>query len=198
MADKSIILRNVKETLSTANFGLLELDNTKPDRRIAGLRNFVSFSRSVTFVLQNLRSTENDFDEWYGPYVKEMSSNPLFKYFVELRNIILKTGDTKTHAPANVTHFDSSYYQSIPKPPLPIKGFFMGDNIGGSGWIVSLPDGTEEPFYIDIPPDLIQIDLKFKELPDIEDLKDKSIQQLCTVYYDYLDSMVKDAFKRFS
>lgn len=40
--------------------------------RIAGLRNVVVFGRAVTNVLQNLPSTEREFDAWYEPHVQAM------------------------------------------------------------------------------------------------------------------------------
>lgn len=197
MDNTKSILQNVKSTLTSAKFGLIDLSNKIPTRRESGLRNFVTFSRSVTFVLQKLRGVEENFDDWYRPYQNDMASNTLFKYFVELRNKILKEGDTNTSVEVNINSFDARIIQFLPKPPLPIKGFFMGDRLGGNGWIVETTDGSEEHYYIDLPTEVGTSQLVFNNLPDNIEVDDKSIINLCTIYYNFLDEMVKDAYKRF-
>ena len=44
---------------------LAGLQSTDPRTRIDSVRNVIVFGRAVTNVLQNLRSTEGMFDEWY-------------------------------------------------------------------------------------------------------------------------------------
>jgi hypothetical protein len=86
----SDILRKGRETLAIATLGLSDLKGADPHRRIPGLHNAVVFGRSVTFVLQTLRSVDREgFDRWYLPYQKQMQDDPLLRYFNELRNIIL-------------------------------------------------------------------------------------------------------------
>ena len=51
----------------------------------------VVFGRSVTNVLQTLRSVDREgFDRWYLPYRKQMEDDALLRYFYRLRSIILK------------------------------------------------------------------------------------------------------------
>jgi cyclopropane fatty-acyl-phospholipid synthase-like methyltransferase len=83
------------ETLKTAKLGYDVLTKQSPELRLCGLRNLVVFGRAVTFVLQNLRNTEPEFDEWYSEFAQEMKSDPLLTYFKELRNILEKEGDLK-------------------------------------------------------------------------------------------------------
>src|ERR1700754_2975461 len=98
MSDKSpeieATLRRVEETLQTAKHGLKDLLDATRERRMAGLRNLIVFGRSVTFVLQNLRSVvgEDEFDRWYKPHQEEMKSSPLMRYFVDARNMLEKQG----------------------------------------------------------------------------------------------------------
>jgi len=61
------VLARAEQTLATAMLGLRLLKEGKPEQRTAGLWNVVVFGRAVTNVLQNLRSTEPSFDEWYAP-----------------------------------------------------------------------------------------------------------------------------------
>lgn len=108
MIQKSVesIIKYAEEILKTAEFGLNDLINAHPERKLAGLRNLVVFGRAVTNVLQNLRSIEPEFDEWYEKYVKEMKEDPLMRYFYKLRSQILKEGVLKTIPTAHVKKLD--------------------------------------------------------------------------------------------
>ena len=131
------IMGRVQETLHTAKLGLDDLTKGPPERKLAGLRNLIVFGRAVTNVLQNLRSTESTFEEWYGKYVEEMKSYPLMKYFYELRSEILKEGKLEHVTQLYIRDFQPSRDMRRFGPPPPnVKGFFMGDQYGGSGWEV--------------------------------------------------------------
>ena len=156
------IIRSIEETLKTAEQGLEDLIKGPPKRKLSGLRNLVVFGRAITNVLQNLRSTEPDFNTWYGKYMEEMKNDPLMKYFYDLRTKILKKGllETSTHTyikqlriPEDLTRFDP--------PPPNAKGFFIGDNLGGSGWEVQLPNDSIVKYYIELPYDIGSVSLHF-------------------------------------
>lgn len=57
-----------------------------------GMQILTVFGRSVTFVLQNLRHKAPDFEAWYQPRQREMSEDPLLRYFSNARNMTLKRG----------------------------------------------------------------------------------------------------------
>jgi hypothetical protein len=97
----SEILKDVQDTLKTAEMGFAVLTKGPPELKLCGLRNLVVFGRAVTFVLQNLRSTEPKFDEWYSKYSQEMQSDELLSHFKELGNILEKEGMLKV---STVTH----------------------------------------------------------------------------------------------
>jgi hypothetical protein len=93
------VLRKTREMLRTAQRGLADLLGDDPNMRPVGIYNVAVFGRSVTLVLQNLRTIDRKkFDGWYAPYLEVLSTDPLFyRYFNDLRNEILKEG------PPNVT-----------------------------------------------------------------------------------------------
>jgi hypothetical protein len=93
-ASAADVLRKTREMLRAAQRGLADLLGDEPTMRPIGIYNIAVFGRSVTLVLQNLRTIDRKkFDEWYAPYSKVLSTDPLFyKYFNELRNEILKEG----------------------------------------------------------------------------------------------------------
>ncbi len=193
-------LKSTEETLYTAKLGLKNfIGATNPKERMASLRNLVVFGRSVTFVLQNLRSIEPEFDSWYEPFVNEMNSNPLMKFFVDLRNKILKTGELKIH---HVTSFSGNPFglieRSKPAPPN-ARSFIIQDEIGGCGWEVELLGGSTEMYYVEVPADIPNFNLSittyFLGVP--EQFDDVSIEQLCEKYILYLEKLVNEAKQRF-
>lgn len=64
----------------------------KRGQQLAQIRAAVVDLRRVTFVLQTLRGRVDGFDDWYGEVQESLRSDPLMRYFVELRNEIEKRG----------------------------------------------------------------------------------------------------------
>lgn len=190
-------LARVRDTLSTARLGLHDVVDGGPERRLGGLRNLIVFGRAVTNVLQNLRSSESSFDDWYQPYVVEMRDDPLLRYFYVVRSEILKDGRLKTSSAVIINRFEFPKDMSRLGPPPPGAGaFFIGDQAGGSGWEIRLPNGDVEKFYINIPGDIGSSELHLPETPAIhlgQPIPDKKIETLARLYFDYLSAMVDDA-----
>lgn len=195
------ILIRLEDTLKTSKIGLQDLQTQYGDRKLAGLRNLVVFGRAVTNVLQNLRSTESDFDDWYRPIQEEMSSDPLMKFFYTLRSEILKEGKLNISETAYLQSFQMAKDITRFGPPPPgAKAFFIGDSMGGSGWEVELPDGTIEKYYVKIPGDLGKVELFFPEAPKThlaDKINDSTIEALASLYFKYLEQLVEKARRRF-
>lgn len=194
------IIQKAENTYQTARFGFDDLTSSNRARRFSGLRNLIVFGRSVTFVLQNLKTPvgEDTFNSWYEPLQNEMKSDVLMKYFVTLRNEILKQGKLPVSTSLSGS-FSSGDISKLGTPPPGAKGFFMGDHTGGSGWVIELADGTEEHYYVDIPESMVKIQQHFSELPvpEDDDLKSKPIEELCEYYLDKLESLIDNAKKEF-
>jgi hypothetical protein len=176
--------------------------NGSPERKAAGLRNFVVFGRAVTNVLQNLRSTEKGFDEWYRPYVDEMKVDELMSYFYKLRSLILKEGISNTMVGMHIKSLRlPDDLRRLTPPPPNAKAFFVGDHLGGSGWEVQLPDGSTEKYYVDLPVDIAECCLHLQNPPKMhlgKVIDDGSMKGLCLLYIDYLHKMVISAKEMFS
>jgi hypothetical protein len=195
------ILQDVDNTLETAKFGLHDFLNGSPERKMSGLRNLFVFGRAVTNVLQNLRSTEKSFEEWYTPYQDEMKNNVLLKYIYNLRTEILKKGLMKTSISLNIHSFSSGDIARFREPPVGAVAFFMGDQIGGTGWEVQLPDGSREKYYVELPVDIGSTSTHFPDLVESIHLPpevDGTVESISSFYYNYLDNMVEDAKKYFA
>lgn len=118
------------------------------------MRNAVVFGRAVTNVLENLRGKVLDFDAWYKPHSSRLGQDACFGRLYKMRSEILKEGQTKVGTSMHIKSFDTNDMHRFGPPPPGATGFFMGDQRGGSGWIVPLPDGTEEKYYVELPPDI--------------------------------------------
>lgn len=196
------ILKAVEDTLKTAEQGLEDLMKGPPERKLSGLRNLVVFGRAVTNVVQNLRSAEPEFDIWYESYEKEMKSDPLMRYFYTLRSKILKEGllETTTHTYIRQLQIPEDLDRFGPPPPN-AKGLFIGDNLGGSGWEIQLPDGSTEKYYVELPSDIGSVSLHFPDPPKYHlgrEINDVSIPNLAKLYINYLRELVMAAKKRFN
>lgn len=196
------ILKASQETLDVAEIGYETFVRSSPKIKLVGLRNLVVFGRAVTNVLQNLKSTEPEFEEWYKKYQDEMRADPLMKYFYDLRSEILKEGKLQVGVRAYIDHLSlPTDMRRFGLPPPNVKSFFIGDNLGGTGWIVQLANGSTEKYYVDLPTDIGSVDIVFPNPPEHHDGKkitDNSVQNLARIYLDYLQQLIKIAKEKFT
>lgn len=196
------ILNDAERILNTAKFGLADFTKGNPERKIAGLMNVATFGRAITNVLQNLRHIESKFDVWYSKYVDEMKNDELMKYFYELRSTILKEGQVKVATNAFIENF--KYPQDMAKfgrPPPNARGFFIGDQYGGTGWEVAMQDGTIAKYYVNLPEEIGRTWLSFPNPPTHhlgKEIKNLSAEEMSKLYIDYLSRMLESAKKTFS
>lgn len=158
------------------------------------------FGRAFTNVLQGLRSTESGFENWYKEYVYEMKSDPLMRHFHGLRSVILKEGVLETSVVARIKRlFPGDIARFGPPPPF-AKAFFIGDELGGTGWEIELPDGTKAKYYVELPSDIGTVTLRFPSPPDRhlgKKIDDPAVENLSNLYLGYLSRMLEDAKQKF-
>jgi hypothetical protein len=196
---KTDVLRRTRDLLGHAQRGLSEIRGIDPTARPMGMHNVAIYGRSVTLVLQTLRTIDRDaFDAWYAPFQAEMTDDPLFRYFTRLRNEVLKEGPPETSMTLYMENLTSEVMARLKaNPPPGAQSFFIGDRVGGSGWEVELPDGSVETVYTQLPPDLpIEISLRLPDPPERHlevALVDPSLEDLARLYVDYLTKLVDEA-----
>ena len=199
-ANKTVenVLKRVEDTMFTAKLGLDNVQSKDPKTRLAEIRNVVVFGRAVTNALQNLRGLVPDFDKWYDAHRKEMESDPLAKLFYRLRSEILKEGKLNISSSVRLSGNPMLLLQRYAKPPH-AKSFFIGDAIGGSGWVVEMDDGSTEHYYVELPGEIpgldLDINIHFADSP--EQLKHLPVPEVCQLYYEYLERMVGEAKRKF-
>lgn len=206
MGEKTVasVLADAAETLKTAEFGLSDFVGSDPRRRMSGLRNLVVFGRAVTNVLQNLRSVVGVkvFDEWYEPIQEDMRQDEVLRFFYVMRSEILKEGTLRPGTSVHLNLNTNGLAPLLSNPPRGAKGFFIGDNLNGSGWEVELPDGSTEKYYVELPAS-VQVTTNF-HFPDApvsrkgEIISDDSAEGLAQLYIDSLRSLLEKAKAKFS
>jgi hypothetical protein len=192
------ILAAAAATLTTAEYGLRDLNSSDHERRLAGLRNLVVFGRAVTNVVQNLRSVAPDFDNWYQPFVVEMRDDPLLRFFYELRSIILKEGALPVGKVLHVKNLNIP--DDLGPPPPGATSIFISDPLGGIGWLVELADGTTEKYYVALPADIASVDLFLAGCPQTHRghvIQDRYAHTVCQLYFDYLRDFLSTAKAHF-
>ena len=200
LKDIGSIIRRAEETLQTAKHGYDDLIGKDKNHRFSGLRNLIVFGRSVTWVLQNLRSViKEEFDSWYEPLQEKMRNDPLMRYFVSARNELEKHGKLRVSTSAMIRSFSSADILKFGPPPPGAKAFFIGDQLGGTGWEIEMPDGTMEKFYVELPSEIGEVKQHFMNFPEAEapELKSKSVEELCDIYLSRLEMLLYGAREKF-
>jgi hypothetical protein len=86
------VLNQSRSALEAAHSALHKLEEGPTIGKMSNLRQAVVEIRRSTFVLQKLKGRVEKWDEWYGPLQESMKSDPLMRYFSDLRNQIEKEG----------------------------------------------------------------------------------------------------------
>lgn len=68
-----------------------------------GLNSAIQALRNVTFALQSAKSKIEGFDLWYAEEQELMKADPVLRWIVDSRNIIVKQDDLKTLSQLKVT-----------------------------------------------------------------------------------------------
>lgn len=192
--DKHLVLRRAREALEIAEQALK--DARDPRRRLIALRNVVVFGRSVTNIIENLRSRVERFDEWYKPRSEEMARDPLLKFFYKLRTEILKEGNLGTTSYTYAERFSSEQLKQLPRPAN-AKAFFAGDQLGGSGWQVEVAPGVIEKFYVELPEGFgLTSGLIFSDAPEAGDLREQDALKQCAIYLERMRAILMAAESR--
>lgn len=128
------------------------LDYRDPARRPAALSNIVVYGASVSQVLKALDRKVPDFAEWWAPFSSRLANDASFRRLRDMRNEVLKEGALRTSASTYINRLGPGEMAALEATAPPgANGLFIGDQNGGSGWTVTLPDGTHTKHYIDLP-----------------------------------------------
>jgi hypothetical protein len=192
------VLTSVRRQLRQAEIAMRDVEqNDEPDRRLAGIWNVVVWVRSLTPILQRLRGVTDEFEPWYARWRDEMKRDPLLRYFYGLRNDVLKEGEKPVSMGVHIHHFEAP--RDVPPAPPGAVAFFLGDEVGGNGWEVELPDGTRTKIYVSVPSSVAQTTLHLVGMPTEHlgrEIGDSAVEG-CEAYLRYFQRMIAAAEERF-
>jgi hypothetical protein len=200
--DKARIVANTREMLAMAEHGYAEAIGADPRRRRPGLMNLFTYGRSVTLAMQTMKHTDPDFDAWYA----QAAQDPLMNYFNKIRTDVTHEGELATsnytvigeHGEVNMGDLMRTMMRDAPPNTA---GVFLGDNLGGNGWMVEMPDGTTEKVYFDLPEgadarsELLLVDPPTQH--DGQPIGDTSIANIGVLYLGTLREIVSEFETRF-
>src|SRR5205823_226809 len=147
------------------------------------------------------KSVDPTFEAWWKPYQDKLAADPLMRYFNQTRTDVLHEGELQT---SNYTTIGKDrpvdmgqLMRKLNKhaPPNTI-GTFFGDQLGGNGWEVRMPDGTTERVYFDLPAESgVESNLHLPDPPtehDGQQITDTSIKNLGGLYIQTLNRIVDE------
>jgi hypothetical protein len=117
------------------------------------------------------------------------------RYFVNARNELEKQGKLSVATSARLHSFSSEDIKKFGRPPVGAKSFFIGDQLGGSGWEVELADGSKEKYYVELPASIGEVKQHFSNLPETlaPELRGATIEDLSQRYIERLSGLMVEA-----
>jgi hypothetical protein len=91
-------------------------------------------------------------------------------------------------------NFDGNNLKEMGPPPKNALSIFIGDQFGGSGWEIMMPDGSKEKVYVTLPAEVGKITM---HLPKAPDQWEKSAAEMVDEYLIKLEALAQEARKKF-
>lgn len=132
-----------------------------------------------------------------------MEGDPLLRYFYKMRSETLKLGGPDIASSTHIAYLNTADLEPLmAAPPAGAESFFIGDNRGGSGWLVRLPDGSIEKHYVTLPPAVGVHTALLLPNPPTEHLgvpiTEASAAVLARMYFRYIENLVAEAAVEFA
>jgi hypothetical protein len=145
---------------------------------------------------------EVDWHEWYSPKQEEMANDPLLVAFKNLRNYYEKQG---RQVPGGVGFYignlstrEIGFY--FLRPMYPAE-FFIGDQMGRSGWKIHRPNGEIDYRYVELPESWATTAVYSLEgNPEHHlgvDIRGKTIEELADLVINYLSNLLDETEEEF-
>ena len=183
-------MSNTEKKLQEATYFLKRMLETHniPFEFECNLQAFISFARSITFVMQKEHSKKQDFSKWYDEKQEEMKGDEMLNFFNEARITIIHKKPLDVGSIANIKHI---FVKSVPKG--------WGFAITGKGEVVWITPSGEQVHAYEFDDQVERIYL-FDNPPKSflgSNLQDISVVTLCRLYLGYLSRLVKEASEKF-
>jgi hypothetical protein len=141
------IFETALEQLELTELQLKNMENVSPKARKSAAVAAVAMARTSYHSLKKLQEAGQEAREWFKKINERLSKSEVSEWVRKTRDRMLKEADLSISSGMHIESFSSD---QIPTPPPNAVSFFLGDEIGGSGWFVLHPDGSESKYYIDV------------------------------------------------
>ena len=184
------ILSEAKERLETAKLGL-SIAKLGPSEVKSGFRNVAIYGKMVTFCTNNLRGKVEGFEAWDHAAKEKYFHNDVARAMSDARNQYEKQARNPIRSVAHIKSFRRQDLTKVPKPANAIR-FFIGDSVGGSGWMLQMENGDQLPPYIDLPPEIGEVKTVLYHKGEQLDLLKAAEEYLLSLegYFDELRAFV--------
>jgi len=159
------IFNNAEESLKTAHFGLKIASGSHGQKRMMALRNAITFARPVTDILEDAKPLlGEEYSQWYDDKIEFVTEeDEVCQTLGGVRNNLLHEGKDDTYTYAKIDSMSGEEIRELAPPWA--DSIFIGDQYGGSGFTIELPDEEEKKFYVPIPDEMgIETGVQFKDL----------------------------------
>jgi len=191
-----IAIRNAEQTLRTARTGLLDLCGSCWSRRLPGLRNLLVFGQAAIDTLGRGEVSDPRFRPWFERQRQAIESESLMQHIARIRGEVLARTELEWYSSVS-PKFKPTEIARLGGVPAGAKGFFLGDNNLGSGWIIGLAEGCDERYFVELP-EALSIDELVDGLPAPEDAAlQLPLEELCALYFARVERLLANARREF-
>lgn len=189
-------IREAEQTLRTARSGLLDLCGSGRPRRLPGLRNLLVFGQAVIDILGYGDMTDPKYGPWFEHQRQTIESEPLMQHMARIRELVLARTELPHYSSVS-PKFKPTEIARLGSAPAGAKGFFLGNDSLGIGWLIGFASGGEERYFVEFP-GTFSIDELVDALPvpADESLK-RPLEELCAFYFARLDQLLGEARREF-
>jgi hypothetical protein len=185
------ILSNAIAAWNEAEMGRRDLIyNPDAARKYAGISILVIKGRASTQLLNKLKSTEETYGDWWAPHAETLETDPLMKYFNNLRSAILKEGLPQPVTAELISSLDGSVIADVA--------------VGGDSHGIWISGGLRHEIKKDIELNPQSVRLRAFRLPNppthhLETpISDTTMEKLGTMYLRFLrDTILDRAVEKF-
>jgi hypothetical protein len=163
--------------------------------------NLATYGQAVIATIKTVKRLDAAFSSWWEPRQQDIDTDPLMAYFRDIRDGIAHEGPPATtsravigaNGPVNMGALMRELNRNAP-PGNP--NVFLGDSLGGSGWIVTLPTGETGKVYFALPENVdVQVTFEVPNPPtqhDGQTITDTSVANLGFLYLGTLRRLVDE------
>lgn len=186
------VLAGLRERLREAELAAKDVRSDDPERRTPGVVHVANAGYAILEGLHLLKRKVPNFDGWLGPQIAEIESDPMLRFFSDIR-----TGATHLAQLTPASHAQSFHFKQnelwTSRPPGANR--FTTDQYGRAYWHGTNPDGTMWARPATPPPGMMEVEFVFQSPPTShlgKPISKLTAAEICDLYVAYLGKLVAE------